>query len=69
MNDLWLKYDAPDDEEASHEANVTLSETGFLVSWSHTAVGLVSTTDFDTLSDAYDWLQKAGYEYIGEGED
>ena len=32
------------------------------VKWYHRAVGLVTTVDFDTLADAYDWYEANGYQ-------
>lgn len=61
--ETWLLFDAEDDEEASHEANVDRHVDGdrYVVGWSHTAVGLVTERAFDTLEDAHAWLEKAGY--------
>lgn len=60
--DVWLRFDSPEDEEASHEANTYLTDTGYAVKWYHNAVGLVTTVDFDTLADAYDWYEANGYQ-------
>lgn len=67
--DVWLKFETlyddatgDDYEEASHEANTYLTETGYAVKWYHSAVGLVTTVDFDTLADAYDWYEANGYQ-------
>jgi hypothetical protein len=60
--DVWLRFDSPEDEEASHEANTYLTDTGYAVKWYHSAVGLVTTVDFDTLADAYDWYEANGYQ-------
>lgn len=68
MNEVWLAFESEDDEEATYEANTTLTETGYKIEWSHTAVGLVTTIEFDTLADAYDWYEEHGFEYYGEGE-
>lgn len=58
MNEVWLQFDHPDDEDAAREANVTLTDTGYQVAWYHTAVGVVSSREFDTLTDAYDFLER-----------
>lgn len=60
--DVWLRFDSPEDEEASHEANTYLTDTGYAVKWYHSAVGFVTTVDFDTLADAYDWYEANGYQ-------
>ncbi len=59
--DVWLRI--PDGEEESEaEANTYLTDTGYRVEWYLTAVGLVTSVEFDTLSDAYDWLQREGFD-------
>lgn len=59
--EIWLLFDAEDDEDASHEANVTQTDRGYRVGWSHVDVGLVTERTFDTLEDAHAWLERAGY--------
>lgn len=59
--DVWLRI--PDGEdEAEAEANTRMTETGYAVEWSLTAVGLVKSRHFDTLADAYDFLEAEGFE-------
>ena len=60
--DVWLAFDHEDDEEASHEANTYMTDTGYCVEWYNNAVGLVTHEEFDTLADAYDWLEANGYQ-------
>lgn len=61
--DVWLRFDDPEDEEASHEANTFITEAlGFRVEWYHTAVGQVSSQEFDTYEAAAAWLTEAGYQ-------
>lgn len=61
--DLWLKFDDPDDEEASHEANIFLTEDKrFSAEWSNTAVGLITAEVFDTYAAAAAWLTEGGYQ-------
>lgn len=60
--DVWLRFESPEDEEASHEANTYLTETGYQIRWYNNAVGLVTCVDFDTLADAYDWYESNGYQ-------
>lgn len=68
--DVWLRFDSPEDEEASHEANTYRNEDGtYRVEWYHNAVGLVTTVDFDTLADAYDWYEANGYQDFTVNED
>ena len=58
--DVWLR--TPEgEEEAEAEANTYLTELGYRVEWYLTAVGLVKSVDFDTLADAYDWLEREGF--------
>lgn len=61
--DVWLKFDHPEDEETSHEANVYFDRdsSSFRVEWYHTAVGQVSTKHFDTYRQATEWLESNGY--------
>ena len=59
--DVWLRI--PDDaDEAEAEANTYMTDTGYRVEWYLTAVSLVKGVEFDTLADAYDWLQDAGFQ-------
>ena len=58
--DVWLRI-LGDDEEAEAEANTYMTETGFVVEWYINSVGLVKAAHFDTLADAYDWLQAEGF--------
>ena len=58
--DVWLRI--PDEgEESDAEANTYITETGFSVEWYLTDVGQVTAVEFDTLADAYDWLQAEGF--------
>lgn len=58
----WLAFDHPDDEEASHEATVTPTDTGWVVGWCHTAVGQVIEKWFPTLDAAHAFLECNGYQ-------
>ena len=70
--DVWLRFETSyddatgepyEDEEASHEANTYGNEDGtYRVEWYHSAVGLVTTVDFDTYAQATAWLEKNGYQ-------
>jgi hypothetical protein len=61
--DVWLRFDAPDDEEASHEANTFRDVDGrYFVAWYHTAVGVVTHVFFDTYEEACAWLTEQGYQ-------
>lgn len=58
--DVWFRI--PEGEEESEaEANTYLTDTGYRVEWYLTAVGLVTEVEFDTLADAYDWLEREGF--------
>lgn len=65
--DVWLRFDSPDDEEASAEANTwqldsDMGRPVFAVGWSLTAVGLVTWARFHTYEDARAWLEAEGFE-------
>ena len=61
--DVWLAFDSPEDEEASHEANVFYTADGkFDVQWYNNAVGLVTHRTFDTYTEAAKWLEDGGYQ-------
>lgn len=60
---IWLLFDHPEDEDPSHEANVTPTSDGrFTASWYHTAVGQVTSRTFDTRDEADRFLADAGYQ-------
>ena len=64
--DVWLKFDHIlddcDDDTASHEANTFQNDDGtYRVEWYLTAVGLVTTVNFDTYKDAQEWLTLEGF--------
>lgn len=59
---VWLRYESPEDEEASHEATIDQDGDTFVASWSHTAVGQVSTREFDTEEEANAFLESEGFE-------
>lgn len=60
--DVWLKFDGPDDEDATLEANTYATADGFEVEWYHTAVGQVTSVPFETLEAARAWLTSQGFE-------
>lgn len=71
--DVWLRIGDDDQSDFdplpdSHgrrypaEANTYPTETGYRVEWYLTAVGLVTAVHFDTLSKAYAWLEREGFE-------
>ena len=61
--DVWLAFDSPEDEEASHEANIFFTPDGrFDVQWYNNAVGLVSHREFSTYAEAAKWLEDGGYQ-------
>lgn len=59
--DVWLRF-VGDDEESEAEANTYPTEHGYRVEWYLTAVGLVRSVEFDTLTDAYNWLEAEGFQ-------
>ena len=61
--DVWLAFDEPEDEEASHEANIFYTADGkFDVQWYNNAVGLVTHREFETYAEAAQWLTDGGYQ-------
>lgn len=60
---VWLKFDSPEDEEPSHEASIDYDPDllTYAVSWSHTAVGLVTRIPFTYRHHAERWLREQGY--------
>ena len=69
--DVWLR--THEDEERSDfdplpngsypaEANTYATEGGYRVEWYLTSVGLVTSVHFDTLPDAYAWLEREGFQ-------
>ena len=59
---IWLMFDEPDDEEASHAANIFDDGDGARIEWWNEAVGLVTTVYRDTVAEAEQFLESAGYE-------
>lgn len=58
--DVWLRI--PEGEEESEaEANTYQTETGYVVEWYLTAVGLVTSVHFDTLEQAHAFLTREGF--------
>lgn len=60
--DVWFLFDDEDDEEPSHEANTFDMGGYFIVEWSNTSVGQITSVDFDTYEEATAWLEAAGYQ-------
>lgn len=60
--DVWLRFDDPDEELATYEANTYRTERGYRVEWYHNAVGQVSSREFKTYAQACRWLVEHGYE-------
>lgn len=58
---IWLKFDAPDDEEASHAANIITEDGETRIEWWNEAVGLVSTVNASSVRNAERWLTDRGY--------
>ena len=68
--DVWLRihndedlgdFDPLPNGAFPAEANTYMTDTGYRVDWYLTSVGLVKSREFDTLADAYDWLQREGF--------
>ncbi len=70
--DVWLRFDSPDDEEATYEANTFKGVDAdgveiYRVDWYHTAVGQVTEVPFSTYEEATAWLEAAGYQDFSSG--
>lgn len=63
--DVWLREENLEEGLYEAEANTLLTETGHVVQWYLTSVGLVKSVFFDTLSDAHDWLENEMFVYYG----
>ena len=60
--DVWLRFDTPEDEESSAEANTYEDDGLYRVEWYLTAVGLVTTRSFTTYEEAAAWLTAEGFQ-------
>jgi hypothetical protein len=60
--DVWLAFESPDDEDASHEANIFHHGERFRIEWYNNAVGLVSYLYYDTYAEAAAKLTADGYQ-------
>ena len=60
--DVWLKFEDPEEEMASHEANTFKDEDGYRVEWYLNSVGLVKSVSFSSLADAHAWYEREGFE-------
>ena len=60
---VWLAFDQPDDDEASHEANIYADpDGGFISAWYNNAVGLVTERWHWTFLEACAYLEAGGYQ-------
>ncbi len=66
--DVWLRFESPEDEECSHEANTFKTPDGFVIEHYHTAVGQVSYKHVDTYEDAVKWYEDQGFQDFSSGE-
>ena len=58
---IWFKFDAPDDEEPSHTANIFTEDDGARVEWWNEDVGLVTTEHHPDTASAERALESSGY--------
>lgn len=58
---IWFKFDAPDDEDPSHTANVFTEEDGARIEWWNEDVGVVSTVNASSVRNAERWLTDRGF--------
>lgn len=66
--DVWFRFASDDDEETEAEANTYPDGDRFRVEWYLTAVGLVTSRDFDTHADARLWLTAQGFHDFTPGD-
>lgn len=57
----WLKFDAPDDEEPTHGANIFPEGDEMRIEWWNEAVGIVTTVHASTIQNAERWLTDRGF--------
>ena len=62
MDNVWLKFESFEDEEAVAEANIIEEAGGYVVAWSLTSVGLVKRVWFYGHDEAVAWLEKEGFQ-------
>ena len=60
--DVWFRFDDPQDEMATYEANTYRADRGYRVEWYHNDVGQVSSLWFPTRKAATAWLTAQGFE-------
>ena len=59
--DVWLKFDGPDDEEPTLEANTFKNEDGYEIQWYHVDVGLVNRVHATSLNKVHAWYEQNGF--------
>lgn len=60
--DVWLRFDSPEDEDASAEANTWPDGEMFRVDWCLSMVGLITSVYFHSHADAQSWLEAQGFD-------
>lgn len=67
--DVWLRFEHPDDEEPTHEANTYENgdDGGVVIEHYHTAVGLVTAVWHPTYESAKQWYAAHGYDDYSSG--
>lgn len=61
LNDVWLKFDQPDDETPSLEANTFKAADGYQIRWYHVDAGVVNRVNAPTLGDVFEWYASHGF--------
>lgn len=59
---VWLRFDAPDDEDAAHEGNAYRTADGVRFDYCHTGVGLISSRHFNTYAELSEALEREGWQ-------
>ena len=59
--DVWLKFDRPDDEEPTMEANTFKNEDGYEIQWYLVDIGLVNRVHAPRLSEVHAWYAQNGF--------
>lgn len=65
--DVWVQFKR-DDEEARAGANTRTTKMGYAIDRYYlNAGGLVTTVEFNTFADAYDWYEEEGFKDYSPG--
>lgn len=61
--EVWMRFEADEDEEPTHEANISLDDDGdYMVEIDFVATSNVTEHYFDTAEEARSFLENMGYD-------